>query len=708
MLTDDLKQRIQDAYRLVLKNKGFRPRSGQRQMIAEIAKTLGGIQEDTTGARLGESHICVIEAGTGTGKTLSYLLAALPVAKEKDKKLVVSTATVLLQEQLVQKDLPDLFQHSGISFSFAIAKGRGRYLCRSKIETLLDNSVSLGPEMTLFEDELAAKLDDETATLYQQMLVSVDEGRWDGDRDSWPDSLTSSQWIPVTTDHRQCTNRQCAYFKECSYFIARKAMVDADVVVANHDLVLSDLALGGGALLPSPAETIYVFDEAHHLPDKALSHFNYQVRIKASKQWLEQVPKLLAQLTGQIGYFAEIDEQLKQMPEMQKAIAENLVFALEIVSSITENLETTDDRQWRFKRGAVPNDLRVIAKNLALQYARVSAALTSVSGSMMEKSKDDLEIKPIVDRYFPRLALMLGRCQAAGMLWQSYAQEEEMLTSAKAPTARWIKQIDGMGPVDFELWSSPIMVADLLSEILWSECFGAVLTSATLTAVNQFERTKMRMGLPEGTQYQVVSSPFNYRQNASFEVPKGASDPRDSEQFTQVLIEQLQLLIEPQHATLVIFTARQQMHQVFNQLNVDLKRQVMMQDDYSKQMLVKKHCERVDSGEGSVIFGLASLSEGIDLPGNYLNHVIIAKLPFTVPSDPVEAALTEWLTDQGRNPFWEISVPDASIRLKQACGRLLRSEGDKGKITLLDRRILTKSYGKAMMDTLPDYQWVIG
>ncbi|MCB1661786.1 MAG: ATP-dependent DNA helicase DinG [Pseudomonadales bacterium] len=708
MLSADLKNAIQDAYRVVLKNKGFKPRTGQRLMIAEIARTLGCIQEDAAGVRLGESHICVIEAGTGTGKTLSYMLSALPVALAKEKKLVVSTATVMLQEQLVQKDLPDLLRHSGLSFSFAIAKGRGRYICRSKLDILLDINASLGPELTLFEDELAAKLDEPTLKLYQQMLAAIEANTWNGDRDGWNDALSGKQWQPVTTDHRQCTNRQCAYFKDCSYFLARKEIVEADVIVANHDLVLSDLALGGGALLSVPAETIYVFDEAHHLPDKALSHFNYQIRIKASKQWLEQIPKLLAQLTGQVGYSAELDEQLKKLPETQKAIEENLIFALEIVSSIVENSDATDNLQWRFKRGEVPDGLRIIAKNLALQYGRVCVALEAVSDCLLEKSKNDLEVRSVVDRQYPRLALMLGRCHAANMLWQSYAQDESTATSATAPTARWIMKVDTLGQPDYELWSSPIMAADLLSNMLWSACFGAVLTSATLTSVDQFERTKMRMGLPEGTRYKIVPSPFNYNQNATFEVPQGAADPRDADQFTQVLVGQLNKIIEPQKATLVIFTARQQMHAVLKELDESLKPLVIMQDDYSKQMLVKRHCEKIDAGKGSIIFGLASLTEGIDLPGNYLSHVIMAKLPFTVPSDPVEAALNEWLTDLGRNPFWEISVPDAAIRLKQACGRLLRSEEDKGRITLLDKRILTKSYGKAMLDALPDFQRVIG
>ncbi len=709
MLDEELKESIQTAYRSVLKNKGYRPRLGQRLMIAEIAKTLGSIEVDESGVRLGESHICVIEAGTGTGKTLSYMLAALPVALTKGKKLVLSTATVLLQEQLAQKDLPDLIEHGGIPFHFAIAKGRGRYLCHSKLATVLDNDASMAPVQTLFEDELAEKLDDETVDLYRSMVRLSDAGDWDGDRDSWAAPILNAQWQRVTTDHRQCSNRQCAWFSQCSYFTARKEIAEADVIIANHDLVLADMALGGGALLPDPEDTLYVFDEAHHLPDKALSHFNYHVRINAARKNLEQIPKLLAQISGQVGHMAELEEQLEMFPEIRKTADENLLFASQIVTSITENKEPSDECQWRFEQGKVHGELRVIAGNLARQYSLILHSLELVSDALLEKAREDIELKPIMEQLYPRLAIMIGRSETACRLWQSYAQAEDDNQQKPAyPTARWVVAIEDPGFTDFELWSSPVMVSDLLQDMLWSRCFGAVLTSATLSSVNQFERTRLRMGLSQDTVYKAVPSPFDYANKATFEVPAGAADPRQGEAFEQALIEQLNSCIEPDQSTLVIFTARQQMYRVLEGLVPELRDIIILQDDYSKQALVKCHCQRVDEGKGSVIFGLTSLTEGVDLPGNYVHHVVIAKLPFTVPSDPVEATLNEWLMAQGRNPFWEISVPDASLRLKQACGRLLRSEQDSGRITLLDRRILTKSYGKAMMDALPNYKRVIG
>lgn len=707
MLSDEQKKTIQDAYKTLINNKGYRPRYGQRLMIAEIAKVLGGILTDEKGLRLGESHVCVVEAGTGTGKTVAYMMATLPMALALGKKLVVSTATIMLQEQLVQKDLPDLLQYSGLPFSYAIAKGRGRYLCLSKLESALISHADLAPDQALFEDEQALRLDEETLALYEEMDEQVKQGAWNGDRDNWPEVIPVKQWQRVITDHNQCSNRRCSHFNDCSYFQARQDIADADVVVANHDLVLADLALGGGALLPKPEETIYVFDEAHHLPDKALNHFSGQFRLAAAKQWLKQVPRLLTQIASEVGYDQAVGEQTEKLPAILKQMEDNFLFVEEIIEGLwSSSIYPVDENVLRFNRGKVPPDLRIIAKNLALMFSQLNRALELVGDMLLEKGRDEgPELKQVTEQNYMRLSIPLGRSEAAMHLWQSYAAEDEV---GEMPTARWLNKVDLPGQPDIELCSSPVMASQILRSMLWGDCFAAVLTSATLSALNSFNRVSTRMGLPEQSHYHVVPSPFDYQQSAIFEVPATASDPRDSKAFEAGLIEQLNSLIAPELATLVIFTARYQMNEVYRGLDESLKPLVLLQDDYSKQELVRRHRERIDAGNGSVIFGLGSLTEGVDLPGDYVKHVIIAKLPFAVPNDPVEATLTEWLKEQGRDPFWEISVPDASIKLKQACGRLLRTEDDSGRITLLDRRILTKRYGKPMLDALPDFKRELG
>ena len=204
-----------------------------------------------------------------------------------------------------------------------------------------------------------------------------------------------------------------------------------------------------------------------------------------------------------------------------------------------------------------------------------------------------------------------------------------------------------------------------------------------------------------------MASPFDYG-NAVFAVPPMDCDPGDAQAHGQALIDQLPRLLDAREGSLVLFSSRRQMLEVFQGIDGAFRELILMQGDYSKQEIMRRHREAIDAGRGSVIFGLASFAEGVDLPGNYCSHVVIAKIPFAVPDSPLEAALAEWVEAQGRNAFMEISVPDAALRLVQASGRLLRTEQDTGRVTLMDRRILTRRYGRAILDSLPPFRRELG
>jgi ATP-dependent DNA helicase DinG len=255
---------------------------------------------------------------------------------------------------------------------------------------------------------------------------------------------------------------------------------------------------------------------------------------------------------------------------------------------------------------------------------------------------------------------------------------------------------------------APVLASTLLFERVWSRVAGAVLTSATLTALGSFERILLRAGLPDDCLFATVPSPFDYRARACLAVPKLAADPGDPAAHTREVARWLEVELDQSQASLVLFASRKQMREVYDRVSLSLRDCVLLQDHFGKQELLRLHRQRVDAGEGSVIFGLASFAEGIDLPGSYCMHVVIAKLPFAVPDDPVEAALAEWIESRGGNPFMEISVPDAALRLVQASGRLLRTEEDTGRITLLDRRVITKAYGRKILDSLPPFRREIG
>ena len=675
VLNDSLKATIQQAYTAWLDARGFRARRGQREMIAHIARILTG-----DAPRLG-----VIEAGTGTGKTAAYALAAIPIAAALEKRLLISSATIALQEQVVLRDLPDLQNNAGLKFSVAIAKGRQRYVCLKRLDERLKPGNDRG--LTLFDTPT-----DEALDLYQRMLGEFGSKAWDGEWDSWADGVEEDLWRPITTDHRGCANNRCGFFRQCPFFRARARLDDADVVVANHDLVLADLSLGGGAVLPNPEDTIYIVDEAHHLPGKTQQHFSNATRLRASIQWLDSV-------NASVGSMAQRFGRPPEMLEVAGALAGETAAAAEALGNLTatvadlqyqprdENLETH-----RFLHGEVDPEIVAAAAEARVALAQVGVRLDRAHDLVTEVLDGDRQWSGAVEAedLLPVVGQLQGRCEAIVGLLENYAQAHS------EGYARWANRSGD----DHELVSAPIVTGELLASVFWEQCFAAVCTSATLTAVGRFDRFMERSGLScEGL---LIPSPFHFSDLAVLEVPAMDTDPRDAAAHTEEVARLLPDLLGAEVSALVLFTSWRQFNDVRRLLPGDLP--LLCQGDVSKQALLDSHRSAIDRGERSYVFGLASFSEGVDLPDDYCRHVIVVKIPFAVPDDPLDQAVAEWVEAQGRNAFYEISVPDAALRLVQACGRLIRHEQDHGRITVLDRRIVTKRYGQALLRSLPPYR----
>ncbi|PAV27000.1 ATP-dependent DNA helicase DinG [Tamilnaduibacter salinus] len=709
-LSEEVKQQIQQAYRDVLAGKSIRARYGQRLMIAEIARYLGGITSDGD-ERTSPPSACVVEAGTGTGKTLAYLMAAIPMAQALGKKLVISTATVALQDQIVQKDLPDVRQHASLDFNWTLAKGRGRYLCLSRLEGRLHDEGNTESE-TMPLELLEGRGDEDsgdTREFLEYMLSSYASGHWDGDRDHWPEPITDETWRRVTTDHRQCTNRHCSYFDSCAFFKARDGLEDTDVIVANHDLVLADLALGGGAILPKPEDAIYIFDEAHHLPEKALGHFAASVSLGGTRSWLKQLSQILTKLQP---WLAPDSQAAKTVTRISDAARDLDPILQRVLDDITGNTdwENADDRgngRWRYPDGELPEVLAGLADEAATATATLTRQLDALVDEFQkgfdENREHDVD-RETAENWYPVAGTLHARAEDQLRLWSAWREDR---SGDGPPSARWVVRQVYDQAEDITLYSSPVMASGLLQSRLWSRAWAAILTSATLTALGRFDRLKARAGLPEESHYLVVPSAFRYDEMATVEVPAMTAMPNDTEAFTDELVAKLPGIWEDHQAVLVLFTSRKQMRTVHERLSPDWPGRITTQDDYARAEVLRRHRERIDAGQPSVLFGVASFAEGIDLPGEYLEHVVITRLPFSVPDDPIEASLSEWVQSQGRNPFMEITVPDASIKLVQAAGRLLRKEDDQGRITILDRRIVTRRYGQLLLDALPPFRRVI-
>ena len=692
MISKETKDRIQGLYRECIKALDLKPRYGQRVMIAEVAKSLAAISEDDKGERNNEQGIVVVEAGTGTGKTLADLLASLPVAIEKEKKLIISTATVALQEQILDKDLPNLKESISLPFNYALAKGRGRYLCLLKLDKSLQQlSGLLSTTVDLFEQTP----EEQDKELYESMLLAYGKGEWDGDRDRWPDEIENAQWSHLTATHRECSNRRCQHFENCSFYKARNAMDEADIIVANHDLVLSDISLGGGAVLPAPEKTIYVFDEGHHLADKALNHFRLEMGVRSTRQWLKQLEQGIEQFIGQAGIPVSAMHSLQEAPQHIRELTQHVTLVWPLVQDLLG-----DQDRIRFEFGKMPESLQGLLSNIKGPLQPLLLLLDKLSDSLQKSldPKEDGEFpRDIAEAWQAPMGILLARAEqlSEAVSWLCATEGEQEL-----PVARWIERLPFGDEGEIRISASPISVAGQLRANLWWRCYGSVVTSATLTALNSFNKLSWESGLPDWAGYHRVASPFDYQNLGQLEVVQLASDPK-SDQFQGDVEQWLRDNIDLSRGSLVLFSSRAQLEATRDEVLSDWYDNLLCQGFLPKAEIVRRHKERIDSGDGNVIFGLASFAEGIDLPGDYVTHVVIVKIPFAVPDDPIQAATSEWLETRGRNPFMDLTLPAASIRLVQACGRLIRKETDTGKVSILDKRLSSHRYGKLLVDALP-------
>jgi len=583
-------------------------------------------------------HHAIVEAGTGTGKTLAYLLPAIC----SGRRVVISTATKSLQEQLYEKDIPFLQRHFAPELKVAVMKGRNNFLCRTKVHTLADQSMLRGMEEVDAFRQIRdwAKL---TETGDRSELTFL------------PDD--SELWSRIDARRDTCTGQKCPEYHQCFVTAMHQRAKDADLIIVNHHLFFADLALKHddfGSILPEYSAV--VFDEAHEMEDVASDYFGQQMsnfRFEELARDADHAMRLthsgtsaLLRRTQRIREKSRIFFDCFPPRDGRFAFSRN-----ERQAFVEQNREAYD---------ALLNSLKALETEFA--------ALTQKPEDLIRIARRSFEIR------------------------QEFSS---LLESNEKNCVYWYERRNK----GVFLAATPIDVSQILRERLFEAFDTIVLTSATLTVDNRFEYIRSRLGLDHSKE-NTLPPEFDYPNQALLYLPQRMPDVRDPGFAAQAAEEIGQLLELSQGRAFCLFTSYSQMNDVFERVKNRVQFPLFLQGTAPRSVLL----ERFKNTPSAVLFATSSFWQGVDVPGEQLSCVIVDRLPFAVPSDPIVAARVRALEEEGRNPFSEFQVPQAVLALKQGFGRLIRAKTDRGVLALLDTRISRMPYGRIFLGSLPAYR----
>lgn len=682
-LRDRAAEFIDACYEKLEQSADFTRRPGQRDLSLAICHALVAAEP------------IAAQAPTGTGKTLAYLIGALAAARQMETvqsfPIVVATATVGLQGQIMQGDLPRLINAGLVQpQDVTLAKGRGRYFCAQSAQAFLDEHPAGSQEDFFNPDANQVSQDSWDA---QTLLDAWKAREWSGDIDQYSQAAPKV-WPLVAAKADTCTAQRCEHYKACPFFAARRDLSSAKIVVANHDLVLADLAMrkeDKDPLLPGKAY-LAVFDEAHHLPDKAL---------EAGSATLE--PQRLKELVPGFKHYAKLwARQPETVRLLHKAKLREEDFEPEQLHATLEQVQTllkplsfdNETGQYRFEQGLLPADVARELKLALRQCEHLHLSLQDANKALKNTKLGDQN-----ERLAPLLnELLRNGAHLSGLTSELYQALELLLAPGRY--VRWAFCAQGGEPT---LHVCPLEGGDVLARLLWDEGTHRVaLVSATLTDFSGFDRFKQRCGLMREWRTESLAHVFPYEENPMYLLNMRYSPKQEERKaYVQELSRALPVTIDPQGATLVLFPSKALMLEVLPTLKAKFGAAVLAQGERGFKALVAEHKARVDSQLGSVLCGLATMAEGLDLPGKYCTHVAICALPFTVPTSPVELEQKDLL---GRDYFMQRALPDALTKLTQMVGRLMRRDSDRGYITVYDNRLARTRWGRMLLDALPPYR----
>jgi ATP-dependent DNA helicase DinG len=652
----------------------YEERKSQAAMLKVVSESFNG------------DEIAALEAGTGVGKSLAYLLPTVSWAVRNDDRIVVSTNTINLQQQLVEKDIPLAKRILQADPKVVLVKGRGNYLCLNRLREALD-------EMSLFKEE-----NGDIETIREWSRTTATGSRTD--LSYFPDEET---WTRVCSEADSCLGLRCRFRDGCFVLKARREAASARILVANHHLLFSDLALrlgGSGfddpAVLP-PFRRI-VFDEAHNIERAATSFFSKALSRNGIARVLGRIyRKRKNRLAGHypaLVKFLGRKGAVRRIPEIAAAVqekAEELDQACVALMGEEGNLLLDIQGRDVFSQALVP-------------LANLSAALTTLSDALGEI----IEQAPAEDDENVFWDCRVQAARLAGMvdLANRFRGGEQ-----GANDILWMEAIKGRGR---DRWArlviTPMDIAPLMREAIYEPMKTAIFTSATLTVEGSFDFWAGRIGLSRFTGKDLIKkvfpSPFDYRENVLLGVPTDAPTP-DHPGYPRFLSRFITAVLKLSRGSgLVLFTSYALLRETYAAVNPPLASEgirILKQGDDDRARLL----DRFRDEKSSVLFATDSFWEGVDAPGETLRVVVLCKLPFRVPTEPVLRARTAAIEARGGNPFAELSLPDAVVRLRQGFGRLMRHREDRGVVLILDSRVVSKSYGSVFLGSLPSARPVI-